>query len=102
MNECAGLMLEFPTPASQVGRDILQRLYTEWQAPSEQVNIHATSKTEAVKLLSDANSDMVKLLKELGWQQPGQDPVAAPAESSNVDLSGIGPYDRECGRPGWG
>jgi hypothetical protein len=63
-------MLEFPTAASRVGHDILQRLCNEWKAPSENLQIRATNKEEAVKLLNDANSDMVKLLTELGWQRP--------------------------------
>lgn len=102
-------MFEFPTPASQVGRDILQRLCAEWQqTPSEQLNIHATNKNEAVKLLSDSNSDMVKLLKELGWQQPSaptQDDFDCPAEpgpshdslslGESSGMQGMGSYDRE-------
>jgi len=67
--QCMRLMLDFPTSASQVGHDIMQKLCKEWGAPKIPQNA-ISKKDETIKLLSDANSDMVKLLTELGWQRP--------------------------------
>lgn len=69
-DECVRLMLDFPTSASRVGSEILNRLCTEWKTPEQPLQIRASNKDEAVRLLNDSNSDMVKLLTELGWQPP--------------------------------
>lgn len=66
-------MLDFPTSASRVGSEILQKLCAEWKTPEQPLDIRASNKDEAVRLLNDANSDMVKLLTELGWQRPPTD-----------------------------
>lgn len=65
--QCIRLMLDFPTSASRVGHDIMQKLCKEWDAPNQETKL---KKDETIKLLNDANSDMVKLLTELGWQRP--------------------------------
>jgi hypothetical protein len=81
--ECIRLMLDFPTSASQVGHDIMQKLCKEWDAPKIPTET-ILKKDETIKLLSDANSDMVKLLTELGWQRPV---TPAPVVDSGIGLS---------------
>jgi hypothetical protein len=89
-DECVRLMLDFPTSASRVGSEILQKLCAEWKAPDQgTLEIRASSKDEAVRLLNDANSDMVKLLTELGWKRPSSDvaPALSGAENDAAVLS---------------
>lgn len=76
-------MLDFPTSASQVGSEILQKLCTEWKTPDKPLEIRASNKDEAVRLLSDSNSDMVKLLTELGWQRPSTDTALVQSSGEN-------------------
>ena len=85
-------MHEFPTSASRVGSEVLQRLCTEWKSPVEPIQIRASSKSEAVRLLNDSNSDMVKLLTELGWRPPSDSavPVAEPSDGGIAGLPSLG------------
>jgi len=107
--QCIRLMLDFPTSASRVGHDIMQRLCKEWDAPPQET---MSKKAETIKLLNDANSDMVKLLKELGWQRPVTPAPVMDNVTENIGLADflggdsfasmtsnpmdIETYDREC------
>jgi hypothetical protein len=84
--ECIRLMLDFPTSASQVGHDIMQKLCKEWDAPKIPTET-ILKKDETIKLLSDANSDMVKLLTELGWQRPVTPAPVVDSVTDNIGLS---------------
>ena len=67
----------------------MQKLCAEWKTPEKPLEIRASNKDEAVRLLNDANSDMVKLLTELGWQRPSTDtaPVQGDGENDAAMLS---------------
>lgn len=73
-------------PTSLLSRDTLVKMRNEWNPLAETREASARSegsiREETVRQLQDPNSEMAKLLKEMGWSAPSQSQPAAPTPAA--------------------
>ena len=113
VNDCAGFLAEMAWPVAAVAKDVLIRLRKEWATtrPSRPGTPGPSSMT-TIAALQDPDSDMYRMLKDLGWAPPMNAAVPEVIPSGGVsdtatDLTatlfaptqGEGEDDREC--HGW-
>jgi hypothetical protein len=82
MDDCIRWMERMAWPTSLLSRDTLVKMRNEWNPLAETREASARSegsiREETVRQLQDPNSEMAKLLKEMGWSAPSQSQPAAP------------------------
>ena len=74
VNDCIHFLAEMAWPIAVVAKDMLRRLRQEWTT-SRQANSRAGSpgpqaSVSTIAALKDPDSDLFKLVKELGWAPP--------------------------------
>lgn len=61
---------KMPWPAARVAQGILQKLKDDWTIPELHGEQTATESTDTLEALQNPDSDLVKLLKSMGWAPP--------------------------------